>query len=353
MKRETFVDEATITVTSGDGGDGCVSFLREKFVVNGGPDGGDGGRGGDVVLVADRNRNTLLDFRYRRKISADSGTPGSKRGRTGASGKEQQILIPVGTAIFDADAEAGAAALVDLTEDGQRFLVARGGRGGHGNARFKTSTRQAPDFAIPGQAGASHRLRLSLKLLADVGLVGLPNAGKSTLVRRISAARPAVANYPFTTLVPCLGVVERDEHRFVVADIPGLVEGASEGVGLGDLFLRHIERTRVIAHVVDAGNAAIEERDPMEDYETVREELRRYRPELLERSEVVVLNKIDLLGDREGLRSLEAQFSARGQRVLAISGATGEGVGALVGTMAELLDQTTATARPATGETAS
>ena len=196
-------------------------------------------------------------------------------------------------------------------------------------------------------------MRLSLKLLADVGLVGLPNAGKSTLVRRISAARPAVANYPFTTLVPCLGVVERDEHRFVVADIPGLVEGASEGVGLGDLFLRHIERTRVIAHVVDAGNAAIEERDPMEDYETVREELRRYRPELLERSEVVVLNKIDLLGDREGLRSLEAQFSARGQRVLAISGATGEGVGALVGTMAELLDQATATAGPATGEAAS
>ncbi|MFP8875135.1 MAG: GTPase ObgE [Myxococcota bacterium] len=353
MKRETFVDEATITVTSGDGGNGCVSFRREKFVINGGPDGGDGGRGGNIVLVADRNRNTLLDFRYRRKISADSGTAGSKRGRTGASGKEQLILVPVGTAIFDADAEPGAAALVDLTEDGQRFVVARGGRGGHGNTRFKTSTRQAPDFAIPGQVGITHRLRLSLKLLADVGLIGLPNAGKSTLVRRISAARPTVADYPFTTLIPCLGVVERGEHRFVVADIPGLVEGASEGVGLGDLFLRHIERTRVIAHLLDAGNAAIEERDPMEDYKTVREELRRYRPELLERSEVVVLNKIDLLGNREDLRSLEAEFSARGHRVLAISGATGEGVGTLVGTMAELLDTATASAEPAAGKASS
>ena len=336
MKRETFVDEATVAVTSGDGGNGCVSFHREKFVVNGGPDGGDGGRGGAIVLVADRNRNTLMDFRYRQKIRADSGLPGAKRGRTGASGKDELIYVPVGTAVFDADTGPDAPALIDFSEDGQQFIVARGGRGGHGNSRFKTPTRQAPDFAIPGQEGVTHRLRLSLKLLADVGLVGLPNAGKSTLLRRISAAKPTVANYPFTTLVPCLGVVERGQHRFVVADIPGLVEGASEGIGLGDRFLRHIERTRVIAHVLDAGNAAMEERDLMEDYETVREELRRYRPELLERSELIVLNKVDLMSNRDELKSLEAEFSSRGRRVLVISGATGEGVGALVGAMAQL-----------------
>jgi GTP-binding protein len=333
---DSFVDEVRITVTSGDGGRGCVSFRREKFVPRGGPDGGDGGKGGDVVLVADRNLNTLLDYRYRREIRAERGAHGGGAGRTGAQGQDVELRVPVGTVVRD---EAGdGTELADLSRPGERLVVARGGRGGRGNARFATPTRQAPDFATPGEPGETRVLRLTLKLLADVGLIGLPNAGKSTLLRRLSSARPRVASYPFTTLVPSLGVVEVDDRRFVAADIPGLIEGASRGVGLGDRFLRHIERTRVLVHVLDAGAAALEDRDLLADYETVRGELGGYEPSLLERREVVALNKIDLLADRGLLDAPEAELRRRAGAVVRISGATGEGIGPLLGAVVAALD---------------
>jgi GTP-binding protein len=247
------------------------------------------------------------------------------------------VRVPVGTLIQEAGAPEGAEPLCDLAADGQRFVAARGGRGGFGNARFATPTRQTPEFANPGLPGERRRLRLSLKLLADVGLVGLPNAGKSTLLARISAARPKVAAYPFTTLVPGLGVAECGERRFVVADIPGLIEGASRGAGLGDRFLRHIERTRVIAHLVDAGTALLEERDPLADYETVRAELAAYGAGLEARPEIVVLNKVDLLPDRTALKSLSERLRARGREVLLLSGATGEGVAELLAALVRAL----------------
>ena len=341
--KQQFVDEVRITVYSGDGGNGCVSMRREKFVAKGGPDGGDGGRGADVVLIADRNRSTLLDFRYRHEIRAPRGQHGMRRRRTGASGERVVIPVPVGTVVYDASDETGEGEsgemLVDLSQDGEEFMIARGGRGGRGNCRFATPTRQAPDFAQPGTPGECRELRLSLKLLADVGLLGLPNAGKSTLLGRISAARPAVAAYPFTTLVPALGVVSRDDRRLVVADIPGLVEGASEGVGLGDRFLRHLERTRVLVHLLDAGALALEGRDLLADYDTVRSEVEKYQPELAHRAELVALNKVDLIADRGVLDTVEAELVARGRRVLRISGATGEGTEELVNTMLMMLDE--------------
>ena len=339
MKKQSFVDEAQVVVASGNGGDGCVSFRREKFVERGGPDGGDGGRGGDVVLIADRNLNTLVDFRYRRLIQAENGQPGTGRGKTGASGENTVVRVPVGTMVYEDDTSAENP-LVDLSEHGQEITVARGGRGGFGNSRFATPTRQAPDFAKPGIPGQQRSLRFSLKLLADVGLLGLPNAGKSTLLRRISSARPAVAQYPFTTLIPYLGVVERDLRRFVVADLPGLIAGASDGVGLGDRFLRHVERTRVLVHVLDVGTAVLEERDPLVDYETIRAELVNYEAELLQRSEILVLNKVDLLPDREKLRTLAQRFPVANERIFYLSGATGEGVPQLLGAMLEALDET-------------
>lgn len=341
MATETFVDEVLITVASGAGGGGCVSFRREKFVPRGGPDGGDGGRGGSVILVADRNQNTLLSFRSRREFKAKDGEPGRGSGATGADGGDVEIRVPVGTVVLDSEADEEAEALVDLEEDGQRFVVVRGGNGGWGNARFKTSTRQTPDFARDGLPGESRDLRLSLKLLADVGLVGFPNAGKSTLIRQISAARPKVASYPFTTLVPSLGVVELGDFRFVVADIPGLIEGASDGVGLGDRFLRHVERTRVLVHLLDLGAMLLEGRDPMADYEALRKELGRYRPELLERRELVLLNKLDLVppdhhGDVNGIAST---LAAMGCTVLRGSGATGQGTKELVVALARMLEE--------------
>jgi len=338
VKNQGFIDEASITAASGGGGNGCVSFRREKFVERGGPDGGDGGRGGDVVFVADRNLNTLLDFRYRRWLEAEAGRPGAGRGKTGASGADIVVRVPIGTVFFEEGAAEKDEAVADLNRDGERWRAARGGRGGWGNARFATSTRQAPDFAYPGRSGETRNLHIALKLLADVGLVGLPNAGKSTLLAHISAARPAVAAYPFTTLVPSLGVVERDDRRFVVADLPGLVEGASEGVGLGDRFLRHVERTRVLVHVLDVGTAWLEEREPMKDYRTLRTELERYQPELLERNVLIALNKIDLIPDRERLNSLRPQFGVADEKIVAISGATGEGIGPLVNAMLAALD---------------
>jgi GTP-binding protein len=338
---ESFIDEAVIDVAAGNGGDGSASFRREKFVPRGGPDGGDGGRGGDVVLVADRNLSTLLDPRLRPAVRAADGAHGGGNGCDGRGGADCELRLPVGTLVFDAAAGDAAAPLVDLVAHGQRFVVARGGRGGRGNRHFATPTRQAPDTAERGRAGGARRLRLSLKLLADVGLLGRPNAGKSTLLRRLSAARPRVAAYPFTTLVPSLGVVEAGGRRFVAADIPGLIEGASEGAGLGDRFLRHVERTRVLAHLVDLGAWLLEERDPLADYEAIRAELSAYASELATRPELVVLNKIDLVPEDERdarLAPLEAALRGRGCAVLRISGATGQGVEALAAAMARALD---------------
>jgi len=337
---ESFIDEVEVRVSAGRGGDGCASFRREKYVPRGGPDGGDGGRGGDVVLRADPNLSTLLDLRVHRHVRATAGEPGGGANRHGRSGEDVVVRVPVGTVVFDADA-GDAPALADLAEAGQRMVVARGGRGGRGNARFATPTRQAPDFATPGREGESRRLRLELKLLADVGLVGLPNAGKSTLLRRLSAARPRVGAYPFTTLIPHLGVAAVDDRRLVVADIPGLIEGASRGAGLGDRFLRHVERTRLLVHLVDLGRAELEGSDPWEDYATVREELAAYDPGLAERPEIVALAKVDLVAERAKLEPLEARLrrSPWVRATCRISGATGEGLEELVGRMAAELDR--------------
>ena len=363
-----FVDEVEIEVRSGKGGDGIVAFRREKFVSNGGPNGGDGGRGGDIVLVADDNVGTLLDFKGAKKIKAANGQNGGGSDKKGASGDHIEVRVPVGTLVFDlgepvdpvsdaefedfyeddaTEAEATPeqvelnehAALADLTEAGQRVVVARGGRGGLGNARFKTSTRQAPDFATDGKPGERRRLRLSLKLMADVGLVGFPNAGKSTLLRRISAARPRVANYPFTTLVPSLGVVERDDQRIVVADIPGLIEGASDGAGLGHQFLRHVERTRVLIHLLDLEAMFTMGRDLVDDYDAIRRELGRYRPDLLERKEIVVLSKGDLVHDDAMIADLEAKLAARDIETRRISAAASQGMEDLLHAMFDAVEE--------------
>jgi GTP-binding protein len=336
---EQFIDEAVVSVSAGPGGDGCVAWRREKFVPRGGPAGGDGGQGGDVVFVADRNLATLRDQKYQPEIRAGRGGSGGGNGRTGAAGAEALVRVPVGTVLRDADAAADAAPLADLAAPGQRFVAARGGRGGRGNAGFATPTRQTPDFATPGEPGESRRLRLSLKLLADVGLIGLPNAGKSTLLRRISAAKPRVADYPFTTLHPHLGVVAFDERRFVVADLPGLIEGASEGVGLGDRFLRHAERTRLLVHVLDGAALLDPGRDLVAEYEVVRRELAAYDAKLAQRRELVWLNKIDLVADLAACEPVVKELSLRGCRVLLGSGATGAGSAELVRAMALALSE--------------
>jgi len=336
--RDSFVDETILTAIGGDGGDGIVAFRREKFVPRGGPNGGDGGRGGDVVLVADHSLATLWDQKYRPKLKAGDGASGGGSQRTGADGEDAVARVPVGTVVYDLDSDASDTLLADLVESGQRVVAARGGRGGLGNARFKSPTRQAPDFATPGKPGERRRLRLSLKLLADVGLIGAPNAGKSTLLRRVSAARPRVADYPFTTLVPALGVATQGDRRFVVADIPGLIEGASQGVGLGDRFLKHIERTRVLVHLLDVGTAAQEGRDLLAEYDSIRGELGAYDEALRDRLEIVALNKIDLIADREVLCEPETELRARGREVLRISGATGEGIGELMRSILRAID---------------
>ena len=335
-----FVDEARIRVAAGRGGDGCVSLHREKFVPFGGPDGGDGGRGGDVVLVADRNLATLLDPRLRRDYRAEDGRPGERRNRTGRDGADLELKVPVGTVAFETG--ESETRLVDLTRDGERVVLARGGRGGRGNTAFKTATRQTPDFAEQGRTGQALELRLSLKLLADVGLVGLPNAGKSTLLRAVSAARPRVADYPFTTLIPALGVVEIDDRRFVVADVPGLIEGASEGAGLGDRFLRHIERTRVIIHVLDAGAMLVEGRDLVADWRTIRSELEAYEVPLTARHELVAINKMDVVQDRSALKAIEGELAGAGREIFHVSAATGAGVSALMAAALRVLDATDA-----------
>jgi len=335
---ESFIDEATISVRAGDGGDGCVSMRREKFVPRGGPNGGDGGRGGDVLITADRNLSTLSDRRMRREVRAEPGQKGGASNRTGRDGRAAEIRVPVGTIVYDLDSEAESEVVADLSAHGQSVRVARAGRGGRGNAYFANATRQTPDFAEPGEPGETRRLRLALKLLADIGLVGFPNAGKSTLLSRISAARPRVACYPFTTLTPSLGVVEIDDRRVVAADIPGLIEGASQGAGLGHRFLRHIERTRLIVHLLDAGSLVLESANLVERYEAIRRELGAYSPELLQRRELVVLSKIDLVRDPDELDPVEAELSKRGLSVLRISSVTGAGVDALLAEMLRMLD---------------
>ncbi|HEU4428224.1 MAG TPA: GTPase ObgE, partial [Myxococcota bacterium] len=292
--------------------------------------GGDGGNGGSVVFVADPNLSTLLDQKFRRTIEAKRGGDGAGSHMAGANAHDEIVRVPVGTVISDAAAQPGEPPLADLSEPGQRFVAARGGIGGFGNARFATATRQTPDFAKPGTRGESRKLRLSLKLIADVGLLGLPNAGKSTLLARITAARPRIAAYPFTTLTPNLGVVALDDRRFVVADIPGLIEGASRGAGLGDRFLRHVERTRVLLHLLDCTALLDDSRDLIAEYETIRKELAAYDGALAERRELVLLNKIDALADRSALDEIQRTLEARGCSVLRASGVSGEGIPELV-----------------------
>ncbi len=309
-----FVDFARTWVKGGDGGNGCVSFRREKYVPKGGPDGGDGGDGGDVVVVADRHLTTLLDFRYRHRFAAGRGGHGQGANRSGARGEDVLIRLPVGTVVRDV--ESGQL-IADLTAHGQRVIVAHGGKGGRGNAHFATPTNRAPRQCEPGGSGEERQLELELKVMADVGLVGLPNAGKSTLLSRLSAARPKVADYPFTTLTPHLGIVRGAETSFVMADIPGLIEGAHAGKGLGIQFLRHVERTRVLVMVIDAAAG-----EPAEAYRVLRSELAQYSPALAEKPHIVALNKIDLLP--EG-RIPDGNF-APGVPICAISALTGEGL---------------------------
>lgn len=327
-----FVDEAVIHVKAGNGGNGCVAFRREKFVPRGGPAGGDGGRGGHVILLADPSVKTLVDLHLQRTYKAENGQHGQGSNKHGADGADLIIRVPVGTVVYDA--ETGEL-IADLVKAGQRVIVARGGRGGRGNAAFATPTRQTPVFAELGEPGEERTLRLELKLLADVGIIGYPNVGKSTLISRISAARPKIADYPFTTLVPNLGTVRVDNFSFVVADLPGLIEGAHKGVGLGHQFLRHAERTSLLLHMVDI--AAVEGRDPICDFETINEELRLYSHELAKKPQIVVANKMDLPNAHENLRRCLPYWRQRGYEVFAISALTGEGIEPLVYRMAELV----------------
>lgn len=321
-----FIDEAKIYVKAGDGGRGCVSFRREKYVPKGGPDGGNGGRGGDVLLIAEGRLASLLDFKYKREYKAERGQHGMGSMCSGRDGLDLKINVPVGTVVKDADT---GEALADLVADGQEYLVSRGGRGGKGNAHFATSTHQTPRFAQPGEPGEEKNLKLELKLLADVGIIGFPNAGKSTLISHISAAKPRIADYPFTTLVPNLGIVKfEDFGGFVVADIPGLIEGAHEGKGLGVRFLKHIERTSIFIHVIDL--SPVSGRDPKEDFEVVNRELRAFKAELAERPQVVALNKTDIPEAEEKVAELLKFFNGLGIKVFPISAATGKGLKELV-----------------------
>ncbi len=345
-----FVDEAKILVTGGDGGNGCLAFRREKYVPRGGPSGGDGGNGGDVYLEANPNDNTLLRYRYNREFHAERGRHGEGSDCHGRSGVDTILKVPVGTVIFDDDS---GEQLCDLAEPGQRFLVARGGRGGRGNGNpaFVRPWHQAPREHEDGRPGQERHLRLELKLLADVGLVGFPNAGKSTLISRISAAKPKIAAYPFTTLEPHLGVVSADPdaapgngRTFVVADLPGLIEGAHEGVGLGIRFLKHVERTRLIAHLVDTSDA--NERDPLRDFEIIMNELRKFNPALAEEPMIVVATKLDATTDRSHLEELRDFCAKRGLEFHAISSASGEGIVELVRAIANALDRIPKPAQP-------
>ncbi|GAB6099074.1 GTPase ObgE [Halanaerocella petrolearia] len=330
-----FVDEATIKLKGGDGGSGMTSFRREKFVAAGGPDGGDGGKGGDVILVVDEGLNTLIDFRERNIFEANSGENGKSKNQHGKDAEDLKITVPPGTTVVDTETEE---VIADLKEDGQELVVAKGGRGGRGNTRFKSSTRQAPKFSEDGEPGEKKEVKLELKLLADVGLVGYPSVGKSTLISRVSAAKAETAAYHFTTLEPNLGVVKtKGFDSFVIADVPGLIEGAHEGVGLGDQFLRHLERTKVLVHLIDI--SAMEGRDPLEDFQRINQELEEYSGQLLDKPQVVAANKMDLPDAKDNLAQVKPELEAEGYEVFAISAATGQGVEELMDRVYELVQE--------------
>jgi GTP-binding protein len=328
-----FVDEAVIQVQAGDGGNGCVSFRREKYIPKGGPDGGDGGDGGSVVMLADPNKDTLLDFSGRHHWRAQRGQGGMGKKMSGLSGDDLVIRVPPGTLIFDAEHQL---LLADLDTPERRVVIAKGGKGGRGNWRFKSSTNQAPRYAEPGEEGQQRRLRLELKLIADIGLVGMPNAGKSTLLRAISAARPKVADYPFTTLDPQLGIVELDsDRRMVVADIPGLIEGAQHGAGLGHAFLRHIERTKIIVHLLDLYPA--DASDPAENYRKIRRELEAFSPTLAQKREIIAANKMDLATDNDAIEHLRQELPDK--QIYPISGASHQGLEKLLELLWKILQE--------------
>lgn len=330
-----FIDRAKVHIKAGDGGNGMVSFHREKYVANGGPDGGDGGKGGDVIFVVDEGLRTLIDFKYKRKYNAEPGENGGTSNCSGKGGKDLVIRVPPGTVVRE---ETTGHIMADLTNPEQKVILAKGGRGGKGNQHFATPTRQVPSFAKSGDAGEEYQILLELKLLADAGLVGYPNAGKSTILSSVSAARPRIADYPFTTLEPNLGVVSLVEGTsFVLADIPGLIEGAHEGVGLGYEFLRHIERTKLLIHVVDI--AGVDGRDPVMDFDTINAELREYNPKLAERPQVVAANKTDLPDGEENLARFTDIIGKRGYEVFPISAATGTGLRELMFHVSDMLSK--------------
>ena len=328
-----FTDYVKINVKSGDGGNGAISFRREKYVAAGGPDGGDGGKGGDVYFFVDPDANTLVDFRYKKNFKAENGMNGEGNHRYGKSGSDLHIGVPIGTIIKDAETEQ---VLADLSEKGQEELILPGGQGGKGNSHFATSTRQVPNFAQGGEKGIEKELILELKLLADVGLVGFPNVGKSTFLSRTTSATPKIANYHFTTLEPNLGVVKSEYgDSFVIADIPGIIEGASEGVGLGIQFLRHIERTRLLLHVIDV--SGIEGRNPVEDFNVINEELKQYSEKLASRKQIIVANKADVMQDENLYKELEKMAKEKGLEIYKISAVTGEGLEQLLNHISEVL----------------
>jgi GTP-binding protein len=331
-----FLDEAKVYIKSGDGGGGAVSFRREKFIEFGGPDGGDGGRGGDVWVETVNGLNTLIDFRFQQHFKATIGTHGMGRNRTGANGEHVTLKVPVGTQVFEEDQET---LICDLTEEGQRYCIARGGNGGFGNAHFKTSVNQAPDWANPGLQGEEKTIWLRLKLIADAGLVGLPNAGKSTFLAAVTRARPKIANYPFTTLHPNLGVATIDEREFILADIPGLIEGAHEGVGIGDRFLGHVERTRVLLHLVSA-----QEENVGKAYKTVKHELRAYSDEIGDKPEIVALSQIDILDKATLTKKTKELAKACGSTPFQISAATGMGMTEVLRALRDIIVEANANA---------
>lgn len=330
-----FVDYAKIVIKSGDGGNGAATFRREKYVAAGGPDGGDGGNGGDIYFVVDSDSNTLIDFRYTKKFKAENGQNGSGSHRFGKRGEDCYIKVPLGTIVRDAETNK---VIVDLSEVGQKELILKGGRGGKGNSHFATSTRQAPRFAIDGEKGKEKELILELKLLADVGLVGFPNVGKSTILSRVTKATPKIADYHFTTIDPNLGVVKTEHgNSFVLADIPGIIEGASEGIGLGTQFLRHVERTRLLLHVLDI--AGTEGRDPVDDFNKINEEIKKYSEKLATRKQIIVANKADSMQDDDNFKKIEKVAKDKKIKIFKISAVTGEGLNELFNYVSEILKE--------------
>ena len=327
-----FVDYTKIIIKSGDGGNGAVSFRREKYVAAGGPDGGDGGKGGDIYFEATKDKNTLIDFRYNKKYKAGNGENGSGKNCYGKYGEDLYIKVPIGTVVKDAKTNK---VIADISKEGQVELVLKGGRGGKGNSHFATSTRQVPRFAEDGEKGEEKEIILELKLLADVGLLGFPNVGKSTFLSSVTEARPKIANYHFTTLEPNLGVATINGQSFVIADIPGIIEGASEGVGLGIQFLRHVERTRLLLHVIDV--SGLEGRDPVEDFNTINNELEKYSKKLSQRKQIIVANKIDVMQDDTLYKKLENLAKEKNLEIYKISAVTGEGVEKLLKRVVEVL----------------